>query len=60
DKSNNRFVLPAEACIEPVLHALTSNKPKIRYRITTPTKLFAILKRLLPTRVLDKILRQAA
>ncbi|MDF4741362.1 SDR family oxidoreductase [Vibrio parahaemolyticus] len=60
DKSNNRFVLPAEACIEPVLHALTSNKPKIRYRITTPTKLVAILKRLLPTRVLDKILRQAA
>ena len=38
DKSNNRFVLPAESCIEPVLHALTSDKPKIRYRITTPTK----------------------
>ncbi|HHP0458348.1 SDR family oxidoreductase [Vibrio harveyi] len=60
DKSNNRFVLPAESCIEPVLHALTSDKPKIRYRITTPTKVFAVLKRLLPTRILDKILRQAA
>ena len=60
DKSNNKFVLPAESCIEPVLHALTSDKPKIRYRITTPTKVFAVLKRLLPTRVLDKILRQAA
>ncbi|MCG9774014.1 SDR family oxidoreductase, partial [Vibrio diabolicus] len=52
DKSNNRFVLPAESCVAPVLHALTSASPKIRYRITTPTKLFAILKRLLPTRVL--------
>ncbi|EMB9227986.1 SDR family oxidoreductase [Vibrio harveyi] len=60
DKSNNRFVLPAESCIEPVLHALTSDKPKIRYRITTPTKVFSVLKRLLPTRILDKILRQAA
>ncbi len=60
DKSNNKFVLPAEACIDPVVHALTSNSPKIRYRITTPTKLFAVLKRILPTRVLDKILRQAA
>ncbi|MEE3880201.1 SDR family oxidoreductase [Vibrio sp. YYF0003] len=60
DKSNNKFVLPAEACIEPVLHALTSDSPKIRYRITTPTKLFAVLKRVLPTRLLDKILRQAA
>ncbi len=60
DKSNNKFVLPAEACIDPVLHALTSNSPKIRYRITTPTKLFAVLKRVLPARLLDKILRQAA
>ncbi|WP_329346417.1 SDR family oxidoreductase [Vibrio natriegens] len=60
DKSNNKFVLPAEACIDPVLHALTSDSPKIRYRITTPTKLFAVLKRVLPARLLDKILRQAA
>ncbi|EDP58470.1 SDR family oxidoreductase [Vibrio sp. AND4] len=60
DKSNNKFALPAESCIPPVIHALTSNKPKIRYRITTPTKVFAVLKRLLPTRILDKILRQAA
>ncbi|MCQ8156284.1 short-chain dehydrogenase, partial [Vibrio parahaemolyticus] len=59
DKSNNPFVLKEEACIEPDLHALTSKKPKIRYHSTTTTKLFANMKRLLPTRVLDKILRQA-
>lgn len=60
ETSNNAFVLPAESCIAPLVHALEANKPKIRYRITTPTKVFAVLKRLLPTRLLDKILRQAA
>lgn len=60
DKSNNAFVLPAESCIKPLIHALEASKPKIRYRITTPTKVFAVLKRLLPTRLLDKILRHAA
>ncbi|MDF2155933.1 SDR family oxidoreductase [Vibrio sp. CAU 1672] len=59
-KSNNAFVLPAEACVEPVLHALTHPKPKTRYRITTPTKVFAVLKRLLPTVWLDAILKRAA
>jgi len=60
ESSNNAFVLPAESCIEPLIHALEAKKPKIRYRVTTPTKVFAVLKRLLPSRVLDKILRQAA
>ncbi|MEF1291254.1 SDR family oxidoreductase [Vibrio sp. M260118] len=60
ETSNNAFVLPAESCVEPLIHALEANQPKIRYRITTPTKVFAVLKRLLPTRLLDKILRQAA
>lgn len=59
-QSNNQFVLPAESCIAPLVHALESNTPKIRYRITTPTKVFALLKRLLPTKVLDKILAKAA
>ncbi|MGF1908006.1 SDR family oxidoreductase [Vibrio kasasachensis] len=58
--SNNAFVLPAEACIEPVIHALEATTPKIRYRITKPTQVFALLKRILPTRWLDKILLKAA
>ena len=58
--SNNAFVLPPEACIEPLIHALENRKPKIRYRITKPTKVFAVLKRILPTRWLDKILQKAA
>lgn len=59
ETSNNAFVLPPESCVDPLIHALESPKPKIRYRITTPTKVFAILKRLLPTRLLDKILIKA-
>ncbi|MCW8332665.1 SDR family oxidoreductase [Vibrio paucivorans] len=59
-QSKNAFVLPPESCIPPLIHALESNKPKLRYRVTTPTKVFAILKRLLPGAWLDKILRKAA
>ena len=50
------FELPASAVTRVVHDALTLRRPKPRYRITTPTKVFAILKRLLPTRMLDKLL----
>lgn len=60
EESGNRFVLPAEAIIAPLIHALESDSPKLRYRVTTPTKVFALLKRLLPQRWLDPILRKAA
>ncbi|MDV7103248.1 SDR family oxidoreductase [Vibrio sp. TH_r3] len=58
--SKNKFVLPAESIIAPLLHALNSPKPKLRYRVTTPTKVFSVLKRILPTRWLDSLLRKAA
>lgn len=58
--SNNAFVLPPESCIKPVVHALTAKAPKLRYRITTPTKVFSVLKRILPSRWLDPLLRKAA
>ncbi|QMV13740.1 SDR family oxidoreductase [Vibrio spartinae] len=60
EKSNNRFTLPPEDCLPSILHALESPTPKIRYRITRPTQVFAVLKRLLPTRWLDDILNKAA
>ena len=53
------FELPASAVTRVVYDALTIRKPKPRYRITTPTKVFSVLKRLLPTRLLDKILLKA-
>lgn len=58
--SKNQFVLPPEACLAPLIHALESPKPKVRYRVTTPTKVAAILKRLLPGAVMDKLLNKAA
>lgn len=57
--SGSAFVLPPESIIPPLLHALNSSRPKARYRVTFPTHLFAILKRLLPTKYLDKILNKS-
>ncbi len=53
------FTLPAEAVAQVVEQALTSRRPKTRYRVTFPTQLFWWLKRLLPTRWLDASLRKA-
>jgi NAD(P)-dependent dehydrogenase (short-subunit alcohol dehydrogenase family) len=50
------FTLPAEAVLKKVIHALESKKPKARYYVTFPTYLFGYLKRILPTRWLDKVL----
>jgi NAD(P)-dependent dehydrogenase (short-subunit alcohol dehydrogenase family) len=53
------FTLPPEAVLKRVVHALESRQPKIRYPVTFPTYLFAVLKRLLSDRMLDRILRRA-
>ncbi|MEN8108557.1 MAG: SDR family oxidoreductase [Pseudomonadota bacterium] len=50
------FTLPPEAVLKKVIHALESPRPKARYYVTFPTFLFAILKRLLTDRALDRIL----
>ncbi|NQZ53541.1 MAG: SDR family NAD(P)-dependent oxidoreductase [Piscirickettsiaceae bacterium] len=50
------FTLPPEAVVKKLIHALESNSPKVRYYVTFPTYLFAILKRLLPHRWLDWLL----
>lgn len=50
------FTLGPEAVLKRVIHALESGRPKPRYCVTFPTYLFAVLKRTLPTRVLDSIL----
>ena len=49
----NPFTLPAEACAKAVLRCLNSSKPKARYQVTFPTKLYWWLRRLLPTRYFD-------
>lgn len=53
------FTLPPEAVLKRVIHALESRRPRARYYVTVPTYLFAALRRLLPTRALDTVLRRA-
>ena len=47
---------PASAVTDAVVKALTAQRPKARYRVTTPTKVMAVARRLLPTRALDWLL----
>jgi short-subunit dehydrogenase len=53
------YTLAPESILSCALHALEAPKAKIHYRVTFPTKLFALLKRILPSRILDKILSKA-
>ncbi|MDD5392826.1 MAG: SDR family oxidoreductase [Thiothrix sp.] len=50
------FTLPPEAVLEKVIQALESPHPKARYRVTAPSHFLWVLKRLLPTLWLDKVL----
>ena len=52
------FTLPPEAVLKKVIHALESRRPRARYYVTFPTYLFGTLKRLLSTRLLDKMLNK--
>ena len=52
------FTLPAEAVADKVVHALEAPKPKIRYYVTFPTYLFAVLRCILPWRALDWTLKK--
>ena len=53
------FTLPAEAVVKKLIHALESPRPKSRYYVTVPTHLFGFLRRVLPTRLLDRLLMKA-
>ncbi|MDM8560020.1 SDR family oxidoreductase [Candidatus Parabeggiatoa sp. HSG14] len=51
------FTLPPEAVLKRVIHALESKRPQPRYYVTFPTYFLVTLKRLLPHRVMDWVLR---
>lgn len=53
------FTLQPEAVLSRVIAALESDHPKPRYYVTFPTYLFGVLKRILSTRLLDRILAKA-
>ena len=50
------FTLPPRAVLRKVLHALDSPRPRVRYYVTFPTYLFAVLRRTMSHRMLDRVL----
>ena len=58
DSGPDRFELPAAAVTKKLRHALESRRPKARYYVTTPTYMAGAIRRLLPTRALDAVLRR--
>lgn len=50
------FKLPPEAVAAKLVHAVESARPKARYYVTKPTYFAAVMKRVLPTSLLDRIL----
>lgn len=59
DSGPDRFELHPNAVTAKLIHALESPHPRARYKITTPTFIADILHRALPTRQLDRLLRQS-
>lgn len=50
--------LPASAVVKKLIHALESQRPKPRYYVTTPTYIAGVMKRVLPTSMLDWVMRR--
>ena len=56
DRGPDLFELPPAAVTAKLLRALDARNPRPRYFVTTPTYIMATLRRLLPTRALDRVL----
>ena len=56
DAGPDRFELPPSAVTAALLRALDSPRPKPRYFVTAPTHAMAMLRRILPGRLLDTVL----
>ncbi|MGI9389384.1 MAG: SDR family NAD(P)-dependent oxidoreductase [Boseongicola sp.] len=54
--TNSRFQLPASAVTKKLIHAVEHPRPKPRYYVTVPTYGANLLRRILPTPILDKVL----
>lgn len=50
---NSRFKLPPTAVLGKVVQALENPNPREHYHITTPTHVAALMRRILPSRLLD-------
>jgi NAD(P)-dependent dehydrogenase (short-subunit alcohol dehydrogenase family) len=55
----DRFELGPEAVTAKLIRALEDPRPKARYMVTTPTYSAAVIRRLLPARLIDRLVRNA-
>ena len=55
-KNESKFTKGTDAVISAFIHAIESKVPKAKYPVTFPAHLFAIIKRLLSTKMLDRLL----
>ncbi|MDO6524930.1 SDR family oxidoreductase [Motilimonas sp. 1_MG-2023] len=58
-ESSSAFTLEPIAVFRALKHAIQAPKPKARYYVTLPTYVFALLRRVLPTRWLDYLLNKS-
>lgn len=56
EPARDRFELPASAVTAKLIAALDSPRPAARYTVTTPARVAAVLRRLLPDALLDRVL----
>lgn len=56
DSSQASFTKKPEAVIKKIIHAIESKKPRAKYPVTVPAHALIFLKRVLSTKMLDKIL----
>ncbi|KZK87902.1 putative oxidoreductase SadH [Pseudovibrio sp. W64] len=55
-----KFKLPPDAVVQKLTHAIEAPKAKARYYVTVPTHIMGTLRRILPTSMIDMILRRSA
>nr|WP_238585549.1 SDR family NAD(P)-dependent oxidoreductase [Legionella quateirensis] len=56
NKADSVFTKKPVAVIKKLVHAIEAKRPKAKYPVTFPAYLFIVLKRILSTRLLDKII----
>lgn len=56
DLPKDKGELPPEAVTRKLIHAIESPNPRPRYYVTTPTYMAAFMKKILPTRAMDRFL----
>jgi len=58
ERGSHRFKLGPEAVLKRLVHAVESSRPKPHYYLTVPAYFAVLCRRLLPNRVLDRIMER--